>query len=343
NPYGGLVQGCDGNFYGTCYYGGANSFGTVFRLTMPLSPAPNQISRIQVAGSNVSVTVPSVAGETYQLQSRLSLTTGSWSNVPGATVVNSIGSALTLTNLGGAVPAQAFYRMWIRIGGIPVSAWDTAAEDAYSGGWTTGSNGGYGFNPWTLTGIGSHFGYFIGSSTNNAGVSQPGIDTSGMSWSAFADGDSYTAAYRTFAAGSLAVGQSLLLNLDNGYIDNGQTVGFALRTGNASSGPDDYNVGARFEFFFLGGRANYQVADTAVHDLGTGYTGTGKRLVFTLTTADAYTLLTIDNANGTTNTFSGTLGGTLGTTVDSIAIYNRNAGNGPNFDAYFNSLQITGP
>ena len=33
NPFAGVVQGFDGNFYGTTYYGGANSSGTVFKIT----------------------------------------------------------------------------------------------------------------------------------------------------------------------------------------------------------------------------------------------------------------------------------------------------------------------
>jgi len=33
NPYAGLVQGSDGNFYGTTYYGGTNDNGTVFRIS----------------------------------------------------------------------------------------------------------------------------------------------------------------------------------------------------------------------------------------------------------------------------------------------------------------------
>ena len=33
NPYGYLVQGTDGNFYGTTIYGGANLYGTVFKST----------------------------------------------------------------------------------------------------------------------------------------------------------------------------------------------------------------------------------------------------------------------------------------------------------------------
>ena len=33
NPYAALVQGNDGNFYGTTQNGGANDFGTVFKMT----------------------------------------------------------------------------------------------------------------------------------------------------------------------------------------------------------------------------------------------------------------------------------------------------------------------
>ena len=32
-PYAGLVQGSDGNFYGTTPYGGASGYGTVFKIT----------------------------------------------------------------------------------------------------------------------------------------------------------------------------------------------------------------------------------------------------------------------------------------------------------------------
>jgi uncharacterized repeat protein (TIGR03803 family) len=32
-PYAGLIQGSDGNFYGTTYFGGSNGFGTVFKVT----------------------------------------------------------------------------------------------------------------------------------------------------------------------------------------------------------------------------------------------------------------------------------------------------------------------
>jgi hypothetical protein len=128
----------------------------------------------------------------------------------------------------------------------------------------------------------------------------------------------------------------------NGYIDTGNTVGFVLRNGNVTGSYSNYNTGSRFEFFYLGGDSSnsYKVVDAGgQQNIGVGFTGTGLRLTFTLTGTNTYTLLTVDNASRATNTFSGTLGGS--NTVDSIALYNRNAGSTSTNDAFFNSLQIT--
>jgi uncharacterized repeat protein (TIGR03803 family) len=115
SPYAGLVQGSDGSFYGTTseLSVGPSKFGTVFRLMIPLNPPANQISAFQPVGANVIVTVPSVAGETYQLQVTTDLASGIWSNAPGVSVTNSIGAALTVTNFGGATGSQGFYRFAI--------------------------------------------------------------------------------------------------------------------------------------------------------------------------------------------------------------------------------------
>jgi len=109
-PQAGLVQGSDGNFYGTTTFGGIFGYGTVFRLSVPLNPPANQISAIQLSGTDVILTIPSVAGETYQLQFSDDLFSGDWSNVDGASVTNSIGALMTLTNFGGALQPQRFYR-----------------------------------------------------------------------------------------------------------------------------------------------------------------------------------------------------------------------------------------
>jgi uncharacterized repeat protein (TIGR03803 family) len=110
-PWAGLVQGSDGNFYGTTSQGGSNSCkcGTVFKLTVPLNPPANQISAVQISGNDVNISIPSVAYETYQLQFSGSMTPTNWVNVP-VSVTNSIGALLTLTNFGGASQPHGFYR-----------------------------------------------------------------------------------------------------------------------------------------------------------------------------------------------------------------------------------------
>jgi uncharacterized repeat protein (TIGR03803 family) len=113
-PRSGLVQGSDGNFYGTTEGGGTSNNGAVFRFSVPLNPPANQISKIASIQSPllnfINISIPSVAGETYQLQFRTDLTSGIWSNVPSASVTNSLGGLLTLSTTTGANEPQAFYR-----------------------------------------------------------------------------------------------------------------------------------------------------------------------------------------------------------------------------------------
>ncbi len=109
-PFAGLVQGSDGNFYGTTEFGGTNNFGTIFKLIFPLGSLANQISAITKAGTNILVAIPSIAGETYQLQFSSSMKPTNWVNVTGASVTNCPGALLTLTNFGGATQPQRFYR-----------------------------------------------------------------------------------------------------------------------------------------------------------------------------------------------------------------------------------------
>jgi len=69
---------------------------------------PNLISAIQVLGSNVFVTIPSLLGETYQLQYSDSMVPTNWLNVGSST--NGIGGSLTVIDPGGALHLQRFYR-----------------------------------------------------------------------------------------------------------------------------------------------------------------------------------------------------------------------------------------
>jgi hypothetical protein len=135
------------------------------------------------------------------------------------------------------------------------------------------------------------------------------------------------------------VGSTFTVDLDNGFINTGNAVGFVLRNGNASSTVADYLTGARFQFYFVGGDSTYTISDNAgAQDTGIPYTGTGLHLELTLTSTDTYTLIVTDNATGVTTTFAGTLAGSG--TLDSLALFNSNAGSGSSFDAFFNSLEV---
>lgn len=121
DPYAGLVEGSDGNFYGTTYCTGLTGLdsglgdGTIFKLAVPLNPPANQISSVRAdsSGTNLVFSIPSVAYETYQMQFSPSVNPTNWVDVPGVCVTNSIGAMLTLTNFGGAVGPQGFYRFAI--------------------------------------------------------------------------------------------------------------------------------------------------------------------------------------------------------------------------------------
>jgi uncharacterized repeat protein (TIGR03803 family) len=114
-PVAGLVQGNDGNFYGTAELDGSNGEGTVFELTVPLNPPPypiNQISAIQffniLDSTIVALPIASVAGETYQLQYSDSLSPLYWLNTGGT--ITSIGGPLILIDIAEPLPPQRFYR-----------------------------------------------------------------------------------------------------------------------------------------------------------------------------------------------------------------------------------------
>jgi uncharacterized repeat protein (TIGR03803 family) len=111
-PEDALIQGADGNFYGTTVFGGINGVGTIFKLTVPFSPPANQISALQFFTvfnvTGMAVLIPSVAGETYQLQYTASMSPTNWINTGDPTP--SIGGPLILTDFMDVQPSQRFYR-----------------------------------------------------------------------------------------------------------------------------------------------------------------------------------------------------------------------------------------
>jgi uncharacterized repeat protein (TIGR03803 family) len=115
DPMGGLVQGTDGNFYGTTAYGGGDLHGNIFKLSVPLSPPANQISGFQFLSvfdsTYAAFLIPSVAGETYQLQYTDSMNSTNWIN--SGDPISSIGGPLTAVDFLEPMTPQRFYRFAI--------------------------------------------------------------------------------------------------------------------------------------------------------------------------------------------------------------------------------------
>ncbi len=215
---------------------------------------------------------------------------------------------------------------------------DSADDPAYSGGWTNGSNGGSGFGPWTVGGIDdnndgtNNAGVFIGSSANNGDGdtnSDGDIDSSGDAWGTFANTDDLAQGVRSLS-GTLSVGQTFSIDMDNGFVDGAVGVGLQNNTGRTL-----------WEFFFQGGQANYRVSDAAgVNDTGIGFTDEGVSLDFTLTTATGYSL-GIEDGNGNTDTVTGTLLNPAGgQDIAQVRVFNFNGGGGASNDAFFNNMAV---
>jgi len=119
-----------------------------------------------------------------------------------------------------------------------------------------------------------------------------------------------------------------MLKMDNGFIQNGGTVGFSLQN---SSGAN------RFEFYFVGGQSSYTLNATGVGtQSGPGFTSSGLSLIFSQLTANNYNL-EVQVLGGSTFNYNGSL---TASDISQIRFFNANAGTGNDFNAYFNDLAI---
>jgi hypothetical protein len=213
---------------------------------------------------------------------------------------------------------------------------DNAADTAYNDGWQTGDNGGSGWGSgWTLYDYPTYAGYFVGTSQNN-GFNDGNIDTSGRAWGEWANGGAFAQATRFFS-GTLSVGQSFVIDVDNGLLDSGSWVGFTI---GASSNP--YTTDS-FSFFFRGGESTYKISNGGMFaipyreaDTGVPFTSAGVHVEFTLTGTTSYSVA-ITPAGGSTTVLNGTL---YNSDFDNVGLYNTHAGPGSDHDAFFNSIAI---
>jgi hypothetical protein len=217
-------------------------------------------------------------------------------------------------------------------------ATDDASDLIYNSGWSNGQNGGSGFGAWQLSN-GAHAGFFVFTSQNN-GSGDGNIDTGGRSWGLFANSGDLANAVRPFTAGGsngsnlLGPGETFLASLDNGFIDNGSSVGVSLQN----------SLGANeFQFIFNGGSNNYLLTIGAtVLDTGIGFTSKGLALKFTQGVGNSWSLDVTPNG-GVTTTFTDASAGSAplpASDISQVRIFNSNAGNGGTNDAFANSMQV---
>lgn len=199
--------------------------------------------------------------------------------------------------------------------GLAAVAYDDASDPAYSGGWTNGSNGGYGFGPWVLAHPTPATAFGIGPSTEN----DDGLDD-GTIGGLVGDGDIGTAfrlrgdagiatAGRRFLSGPLGIGETFSIDFDNGW-QNETTYSIRLYETDAFFAPANLSFSVTLQ---LGSAYEYT-------DIGSGFGwlphGTeGVRFEFTLTgeidygtyTNYAYSA-TLTRRDGSSATLTGEVG-----------------------------------
>lgn len=175
-------------------------------------------------------------------------------------------------------------------------------------------------NVWTTTSSGSA-GFFSGNSGGNGDGN--GAGAGNPAWAMWANGGGQSFAQYDFQSSALAVSQTLGLNFDNGYINNGSSVGIQLRSGTTLV----------FSLYFRGGQSFYEYLDAGGSDIDTtrGFSDDGAAFSFTLNSATTY------SASYGAASWSGTIANTA---IDNIRVFNNNAGSGGQFDVYFNNLTV---
>jgi hypothetical protein len=213
-------------------------------------------------------------------------------------------------------------------------------------GWNTGTNYGFGFEPWQIYNTGNvgggagYGGIFLGNSTPTDTIVS---STNGNYWGMYAN-QSATAASETFRAfsNSLPVNATFKIRWHNEGIgfSGGNIAGFNLRNGdntNLQTAASFLNDGSLFSFYFIGGSLdNYFVYDAnGVSPVPVSFeTGDNEGLTVEVTLlANSMYNLQIENAAGTEvlwSTNDQPLVG--GGTIDSVATYVFDAGGNQDFN-----------
>lgn len=217
---------------------------------------------------------------------------------------------------------------------------------AYESEWRDGTGATEPWEGWILRSNGnpekkSYAGFYLANLQDKPG-SAP-VATEGRSFAIYADGDGFqeAAVFRGFAK-PLGVNQTFAVDLvtppPRSNAGSTGSIGLTLRHGKKSDEAKDYNTGARFELTALEGKSNYQIFDgSQPSDSGLSLNPGGLRVEFTLKTPDTYHLKLSPLGGGAPVELKDRkLGGEAGTSLESLAIFNRDSEQ----NAFFNRLQL---
>ncbi|NNC82399.1 MAG: T9SS type A sorting domain-containing protein [Flavobacteriales bacterium] len=206
----------------------------------------------------------------------------------------------------------------------------------YENDWQRGDGNNGFFGNWELnvtSGDENENGHFIGDSTTNGDGDNTGDGDLGNNViSVYANNGNTASAVLPFTQ-SMSTGSSFSIQMDNGGIDPGGTVGFGLQ--NAS----DENL---WEFYFLGGDASYTVNASGGPSATTlPYTDEGLSVDISMTGPNTFDVTVTLFDGGATWTGSSTLINPPGGQIPSqLRVFNYNAGAGTPNDTYFNYITL---
>jgi hypothetical protein len=217
-----------------------------------------------------------------------------------------------------------------------ITASDNASAANYPLGWTMGSNGGFGFLPWTLPGspgTGGFNGGFLGNATSNGAAIAPNyasLYSGGVAFSIYAGGDAgaFQDALRPFSA-AMSTGQVLSFSVGFSF-DNGNK-GFDLYSNSNGTGQVfNFNIGTSYSWTG-GGSANM------TSWVGVRENGVVVNFSFTKTASGFSYSINSSQDPGLTQSGNITAAG-----LGSLKFYISGAGGGDGGNLYFNNLQIAG-
>jgi len=203
-----------------------------------------------------------------------------------------------------------------------VLAQDNGSNTVYNNGWINTDNGGFGFGDWLL--------YTSSTNVNNNGrfmAEGAAVNVGTPAWGLYANSGNLSEAKRQLT-NTLAVGQTVRVSMDNGFIDPGSGSGVAVQNVQGDT---------LLEFFFNGGDQYYSISGGTTD---VGWTSSGIDVAFTLTGPTNYSA-EITPYGSTSRIITGNLNSSTNMAIRLIRIWNYNAGAGSDYDVFFNQMSIT--